>query len=343
MTRKSKIRPLSRAAGWTFLVLLACAQPNIALAPAGAQATSVVNVSPSIPRPSLPNYKLGPDDEIIIYAPYAEELSNKRFRIEKSGDVILPNPVGRVYAEGRTVEELAADIAKKLAVIIRSPDVVVRVDQPRSQPVTIFGSVNTPGEVQLEGGKTLVDVLSKAGWFRNDAGSRVKITRLIENGPIPLPNSINDQQYSIAEVSVSSLQNGTRPEENIRLLPHDVIAVPRADIVYIVGGVLKPGGYALNEMKTISLIALLGQAGGTTPTAKTKSATIFRKLPDGSHTSLEVNIVDEKKLKPGKPELMLQADDILDIPDSLVKGTVRRTFDQAVSSIIGIAIYRPFY
>jgi len=219
----------------------------------------------------------------------------------------------------------------------------VRVENPRSQPVTVFGKVNSPQEVQLEGGKTLLEVITKAGGFTNDAGSQIKITRLIEFGTIPLANAVNDDRVSTAQVSIEALQNFTRPEENIRLMPHDIIVVPRADIVYVIGGVMKPGGYALNENKTISLIKLLGYTGGTTQTAKVKNATIFRELPDKSHISIEVNIAEARKLKPGKPEIILQADDILDIPDSLVKGTVRRTFEQAVSSITGVAIYRPFY
>jgi len=324
--------------------LLACVSPNIALGPQEAQAPST-NSATSVSRPVTSNYKIGPDDEITIYAPYADDISNKRFRIEKSGDVSLPNKyVGRIHAEGLTVEELAVIIKKRLAEIIKSPEVVVRVETPKSQPVVVFGKVNSGGgTVQLEGGMTLLEVLTKVGGLANDAGSQITIQRLIENGPVPLPNAVNDERYSTAQVSVAALTNGIRPEVNIQLMPHDYISVPRADFVYIIGGVMKPGGYALNEKKVVSLIQLLGFAGGQTPTAKLKSAVIYRQLADGSHMSIEVNVADAKKLKSGKPEVMLQADDILEIPDSLVRGTVRRTFDQAVSTLTGVAIYRPFY
>jgi len=295
----------------------------------------------SSPQQSSSNYKLGPDDEIIIYARDADDLSNKKYRIERSGDLNLPTPLGRIYAAGMTVEELSETVAKKLSAIIKFPDVQIRVESPRSQPVLVLGAVSAPGEVQLEGGKSLLSVLTKVGWLRNDAGSKIKITRLIENGPIPLPSAVSDERFSVAEVSVMGLQNGERPEENIQLMPHDVIAVQRADIVYVIGGIRQPGGYALNENKAISLIALLGQAHGTTPTAKLNKATLYRRLPEGNHTRIEVDISEAKKLKPGK-EIMLQANDILDIPDSLVKGTLQRTFEQAVSAITGAAIYRPF-
>lgn len=342
MTRKSTIRSFRNVAGLTTVALLACASPNIAVGPQQVQAPST-NSSPSSPRSVSPNYRLGPDDEIVIYAPYWDESSNKRFRVEKSGEILLPSPVGRVRADSLTVDDLSEVIKKSLATIIKVPEAIVRVESPRSQPVTVVGKVNSPQEVQLEGGKTLLEVITKAGGFANDAGPIIRITRLMEYGPIPLSNAVNDDQLSVAEVSVASLNNLTRIEENIRLMPRDTIVVPRADIVWVIGGVVKPGGYALSERKTISLIDLWGQTGGNTPTAKVKNATIFRRLPDGSHTSIEVNIADALKLKPGKPELMLQAEDILNIPDSLMKGTLRRTFEQAVSSITGVAIYRPFY
>src|SRR5215831_20450707 len=113
MTGKSKIRLLRRIAG-PATALLACVSPNIALGPQEAQAPST-NSATSISRPLSANYKIGPDDEITIYAPYADDISNKRFRIEKSGDVSLPNKyAGRIHAEGLTVEELAVIIKKRL-------------------------------------------------------------------------------------------------------------------------------------------------------------------------------------------------------------------------------------
>jgi len=342
MTRKSKIRSISKAASLAVVAVLTCASPKLALGPQQEQAPSA-NSAPSVSRPASPNYKLGPDDVVTVYAAYAEYINGRQYRISKSGDVSFPDPVGVIHAQGMTAENLAAEIEKRQAETIRRPDVQVKVETQASQPITVTGAVNTPTDVQLEGGKSLLEVLTKVGWFRGDAGSKIRITRLIENGPIPLANAVNDDRYSVAEVSVKAIETGNPPEENVRLMPHDVIYVNKADLVYVIGGVIKPGGFALDERKTVSLIQLQGFFGGFTPTAKLKNAVIYRQLPDGSHMTIDVNIPEAKKLKPGKPELMLQADDILEIPDSLVRGTVRRTFEQVVSGLTGVAIYRPFY
>src|SRR5262245_28243092 len=57
----------------------------------------------------LPNYILGPNDEIVIMAVDAEEIANKPVRITTSGDINLPL-VGRIHAAGMNVEQLEAEV-----------------------------------------------------------------------------------------------------------------------------------------------------------------------------------------------------------------------------------------
>src|SRR5262245_36968906 len=56
-------------------------QPQGEPSPASAQASSGAR---------LPNYILGPNDEIVILAVDAEEIANKPIRITTSGDINLP-------------------------------------------------------------------------------------------------------------------------------------------------------------------------------------------------------------------------------------------------------------
>src|SRR6185295_18901146 len=118
------------------------------------------------------------------------------------------------------------------------PDVVINVTQFRSQPVKVYGKVATPGDIQLEGHKTLLEVLAKAGGLSADHGPRIKIRRQLEMGPIPLPSAVTEGQFSVAEVSATALERGTNPEENIEILPYDVISIARADMVYVMGSVV---------------------------------------------------------------------------------------------------------
>jgi polysaccharide export outer membrane protein len=335
------MKSLRKVTGLSMFAFLACVPWNFALAPIEGQ-DSAAKPSPADTRQPL-NYRLGPDDEVTIIAIHADDLSNKPFRISKSGDLNLPT-VGSIHAEGMTVEGLVTEVKERLSTLIKVPDVVINVTQFRSQPVTVYGYVASPGEVQLEGQMTLIEVLAKRGGLSPAHGPRIQIRRQIEMGPIPLPSAVTDGQFSIAEVSALSLEKGSNPVDNIQILPHDFIFIARADFVYVIGSAMKPGAYALDDMKTINLIDLLGRVGGTAPNAAKKNATIYRKLPDGSHTSISVNIDEVKnKVKKGRPQVvMLQAEDILDIPDSYAKGAVRRTLDQALSTVTALAIYRPF-
>ena len=48
----------------------------------------------------------------------------------------------------------------------------------------------------------------------------------------PLSTATDNDEFSLAAVSVKSIMTATRPEENITIRPFDVISVPVADIIY---------------------------------------------------------------------------------------------------------------
>ena len=115
------------------------------------------------------SYVLGPDDQITLLASDAEEISGKPMRIDMKGNLNLPL-AGRVHAAGLTAEQLEAELEGKLKRYVKDPDVVVSITEFRSQPISVLGAVAKPGIHQLEGRKTLFEVLSLAGGLRDDAG-----------------------------------------------------------------------------------------------------------------------------------------------------------------------------
>ena len=114
-------------------------------------------------------YLLGPDDTVTIRAENAPDLSDKPFRVDAAGELKLPM-IGRLHAGGLTVDQLETEIATRLKVYIVEPEVTVSITEFRSQPVSVVGAVATPGVHQLEGRKTLVEILAIAGGLRPDAG-----------------------------------------------------------------------------------------------------------------------------------------------------------------------------
>src|SRR5258706_6694724 len=173
-------------------------------------------------------YLLGPDDQLEISGPELSEPANKPVRVDGDGDIQVPLG-GRVHVSGLTAQQTEQEVNKVLSKYIRQPQIVVSIAEVRSQPVSIIGAVNTPGVHQVQGHKTLLEMLALAGGIRQDAGYSVRITRQLEWGCIPLPKAGLDAsgQFSVAQLDLQKIMEATNPERNIQILPHDVISIPK--------------------------------------------------------------------------------------------------------------------
>jgi polysaccharide export outer membrane protein len=286
-------------------------------------------------------YILGPGDQIAVRVVNFEEINDKPIAIDLSGCIHLPM-VGQIPVSGLTVEQVGSEIARRLEVYVKQPDVSVSVTEFRSQPVSVIGAVKTPGVQQVQGQKTLLEMLSLAGGLDNTtAGSTLKITRRLEWGSIPLPGATNDptNQFSVAQVSVKSLLEAKNPEENILVKPYDVISVPRGETVYVIGEVVKPGGFLLNDSEQVTVLQALSMASGADKMAQPQHARILRRIP-GASSRTEI-AVDLNKILNGKsPDVPMQAEDILFVPNSIPKRAAIRALEAAVQ-LGGLAVLRP--
>lgn len=268
-----------------------------------------------------------------------EELDDRKARIDLKGEVNLPS-VGRVRAAGLTVEQLEASITERLRAILQQPTVTVSIEEFRSQPVSVLGAVGTPGVIQLQGRKTLFEVLSMAGGLKPDAGNSIVITRKRQQGTIPLPGAkIDPGGFSVAEISAKSVMSGKNPQENILVEPNDVISVPKAELVYVIGAVKKPGGFVLTERETVSVLEVLSLAEGLDRMAAPKTAKILR--PEAGAPQRSEIAVNLKTILEGKDsDVQLKANDILFVPTSASKNAMIRGAEAALQIGTGLAIYR---
>jgi polysaccharide export outer membrane protein len=292
------------------------------------------------PARQVTSYVLGPDDQINIRALDAEEISDKPLRIGIDGNINLPL-VGRLRAAGLTTEQLEAELETRLKTYVISPHVAVSILEMRSQPVSVIGAVGTPGIHQLQGHKTLVEMLSLAGGLKQEAGYSVKIARRVEWGPIPLPYAVKDPdgQFSVAEVPLRGIMEATNPAANLAIMPEDVITVPPAELVYVIGDVNRPGSIVLGGSKSVGVLQALAVAGGFGKTAKPKDARIMRVVA-GTDTRQEVK-VDLKAVLNGKSgDIAMQPSDILFVPTSIKKDVALRTLEATVASGPIAVLYR---
>ena len=289
---------------------------------------------------ALHSYLLGADDTLVVQILEGGESSTQSVTVGMDGEVNLPF-VGRLQVVGLTAKQLEGELEKRFKAYIRDPHVAVSVTEFRSQPISILGAVQSPGVHQLRGEKTLLEVLSLAGGTRPDAGDRIKITRRLDWGQIPLLTAKDDPtgRFSVAEVDVKRIMEAENPADNIRVMPHDVISVPRANMVYVIGQVGQSGGYILSERKTISVLEVLALAGGLAPNGKPQHARILRVQPGrDERTQIPINL---QAVMNGKVEdAFLEADDILFVPRSAGKIAVKAAARAVVSIGTGIAIYR---
>src|SRR6202158_316355 len=264
-------------------------------------------------------YLLGPDDQLDISGPELSELANKPVRIDGDGDIQVPLG-GRVHVSGLAAQQNEKELNKVLSKYIRDPQIVVSIAEVRSQPVSILGAVNAPGVHQVQGHKTLLEMLALAGGIRPDAGYSVRITRQLEWGCLTLPNTQLDAsgRFSVAELNLKKIMEAKNPEENIQIFPHDVISVPKAEMVYVIGEVKRSGGFVLGEHQSISVLQVLSLAEGLNTTADARHARILRLNRDADKR--EEMAVDVKDVLNGKKaDVALRGDDILFIPGSTGK------------------------
>jgi polysaccharide export outer membrane protein len=306
-----------------------------------ASASSTSAAKPGCVNQVRSTYLLGPEDELSLSAPELEVLPGKTVRVDGEGDLQVPM-VGRVHVAGLTVQQSEQELNKRLKTYIKDPQVAIDVKELRSQPASVLGAVNSPGIHQVQGHKTLMEMISMAGGVRQDAGYSIRITREMDWGCIPLSNSTIDAsgRFSVAQVNLQSIMDAKTPEENIQILPHDVITVPKAEMVFVTGEVKKSGGFILGEHQSMSVLQAVSLAEGLGQTADKKHAKILRLNP-GADQRVEI-AVNLKGILEGKSnDVTLQGNDILFIPGNAGKKVALRVIEAAIQTGTGVAIYRP--
>jgi polysaccharide export outer membrane protein len=293
---------------------------------------------PAASSPDPANYVLGPEDNITVSVFGADDINARAVTISNDGNVNLPM-VGKVHAGGLTVDQFQTVLVTGYKKFFKEPQVSVQVTDSRSQPVSVAGNVNTPGMVQLRGNRNLLEVISLAGGLRADAGDSVLVTRNLNQGPLPVAGAFTDPtgQFSVAHINVREIMTGKNPLGNILIKPHDVITVPRARMIYVLGNVGRPGGYVMTENETMSITQAIALAGGWGSAAKLGGSKILRASGGAEREEIPADI--GKIMKNKAPDLQLRPDDILYIPNSLGKTIGNRGLDAAIGAGAALAVF----
>lgn len=232
---------------------------------------------------------------------------------------------GAVQVANLTPAEAAVAVERVLVEghYVLTPHVSVTLAQTVTQNVTIMGQVRAPGSYPIGTPRPILDVLALAGGLTDLADRKVTIQRHASTERL---------------VFVVSNSANTALDASISVDPGDTVIVPKADVVYILGDVNRPGGIAMvtNDSK-LSVVQAISLAGGTPPNAVPAHARLIRRQADGKHVEipLQLSAMEKGKL----PDLQLQADDIVYIPFSYMRNMAVGA-GGLVSSTSSAAIYK---
>jgi polysaccharide biosynthesis/export protein len=229
--------------------------------------------------------------------------------------------IGTTRLAGLTAEQAAETIARELQdrkFLVR-PQVNVLIKDSTNEGVSVMGEVQHPGMYQISGPRTLLDVISMAGGLTRAADTRVTIKHRSEaEGTVTVTLSNDDAKTSLAS--------------DVQVYPGDLVVVPRAGIVYVLGDVARPGGFVMQDNGKITLLQALAQAGSTGKTAAANHAILLRKTGD-QYVSTKLHV--EKIARGQEPDFELHGNDIVFIPDSRWKDALRNS--ESIAESIGSA------
>ena len=162
--------------------------------------------------------RLGPGDEVEISF-FGTPSLDRIQKVRLDGRLSLPL-VGEVYAKGKTPAELQSELVELYDPQLQQSVLTVTVKTPT--PVYVLGSVQQPGQVDMERPLTVLDAIVQAGGF-DDRKAEVKKIVVIR------------QEHGRRFGYIRNLKAVLKGEEDtpFYLKPLDIVYVPRTRITRV--------------------------------------------------------------------------------------------------------------
>ncbi len=130
---------------------------------------------------STVEYKLAPPDSIRIYSKRVTELNGYSEVIRSDGKITLPL-VGTLYVNGKTSDEVAAEVEQLAKDFYEDADITIQVTGFNSKKVFVFGEVSIAGPFKYDGANTVLETLAAAQPTRLADPTQVQLVRPGSNG-----------------------------------------------------------------------------------------------------------------------------------------------------------------
>ena len=266
---------------------------------------------------------IGPGDALDVSEFHTPEFHSS-VRVSADGTVTLPM-ISAVNVAG--MDEQAAAHAIEAALLAKGmllhPQVSVLVTLYAGQDVSVLGEVTRPGVYPYTLHHRLLDLISAASGLSANSGRLVNVYhRADPRTPHP--------------VVLDPGGADSAADHNPELSPGDTVQVSRAGLVYVVGDVIRPGGFAVDPTQGLTVVQALTLAWGPSQNAATGNAVLIREQK-GGRTLTRLNL--NRMLHGQDPDQPIHDRDILFVPDSMAKNMWNRTMEAAIQSAVGVTIY----
>jgi polysaccharide export outer membrane protein len=266
---------------------------------------------------------IGPGDFLDISEFRTPEFRSS-VRVSAAGTVTLPM-IGEVQLGG--LDEQAAARAIEAALVAKGmllhPQVSVLVISYAGQDVSVLGDVVRPGVYPYSVHHRLLDAISQASGVAPGAGRLVNI----------IHRNDSDTPHRVA-LDPDGADPGV--DHNPELIPGDTVEVSRSGLVYVVGDVIRPGGFPVDPVQGLTVVQALSLAWGPTQNAAAGKALLIREQK-GGRTLTTLNL--KRMLRGLDPDQAIHDRDILFVPDSMAKNLMNKAMESAIQSAIGVSIY----
>ena len=268
------------------------------------------------------NYLLGPEDLIFVQVLDSPEFS-RQIRVSGEGLIKLPLVKKPIVASGQNTAALEQEIARVLVDegLLREPSVSVTLRETNSKPVSVVGAVRNPTVFQALRPVLLSEGIARAGGIAENAGPEALVLIPARDG----------NPSSVIKVSLRGLFDSSDSKSNLLLRGGEEIRVPAAGRVYILGGVARPGAVLMNIEENVTLLRVLSLAGGTTATASSKAFLLRPNAVRSDRKQIAVNL--KKLMKREDPDLPLETNDVIFVPDSRTKKMTEVALSSMLASL----------
>jgi polysaccharide export outer membrane protein len=259
---------------------------------------------------------IGPGDLIYVEVFDTPELA-QTVRVSDAGTVRL-ELIGDLKLGGET-PVVAAKLVEKALVdknVMKHPQVSIRVAEYATLDISVIGQVKSPGTFPVTTAQPILKIIAMAGGLTDIADRHVTVERHTDSSEKVSYYLANDADQAISA--------------RLMVNPGDVVIVPRAPVVYVMGDVAKPGGYSIitNDSR-LTVLQVVAMAGSANKSAVTSHVTLIRKSTEGQQ-EITVQLAAIQKGK--QPDLPVQAGDILFIPFSWMKNMATNAASIAAST-----------